>query len=353
MSGGWVACFGDVSLSTEAVIIITGLVSTLGGAIYVIFNLLMKAHDARIADQQTQSELRLKEQATQYDKRLEEVDSQRKSYKEIAEEAVAAVEKTAREVFQTAGKRPVLSLAPVVPEHSSPVTPEQQETAELQTMRARVTAATLALGLPAREPGEPALDKEAEVVRKATEVAVIAAEVAGKAAEVVEKLTSVEGAGAVPPAPSSVVPLPEGDMADEAEAVAAKPKPKKGHDITTKATVTGIDGTGEYEETHTWKGVDDLFLQKLTERLQRADEFLKKVAARRHKGKGDPEDDDDITVTLEFTADGKSVEPLVYEGLCYHDWMEGLHEYAAVAADVLSWGDVLKGEKAKKKKPKK
>lgn len=49
------------------------------------------------------------------------------------------------------GNQPITSIAPVVPEHSSPITPAQAATAKIATYRARVVAIYLAAGLPAAE----------------------------------------------------------------------------------------------------------------------------------------------------------------------------------------------------------
>lgn len=68
--------------------------------------------------------------------------------------AAVAVEnlRIAAESARTArGEESLPTVAPVIPEHQSPVTPEQKATAEKATARASLTASTLALGLPARD----------------------------------------------------------------------------------------------------------------------------------------------------------------------------------------------------------
>ena len=72
-------------------------------------------------------------------------------WKDITKAALENLEHSINANRDNAGKPPFTPIAPVVPEHSSPVTPRQEEMAEQQTMRARLTAATLDLGLPARE----------------------------------------------------------------------------------------------------------------------------------------------------------------------------------------------------------
>lgn len=136
------ALFAEVTFSTEAIVAVGGLLGALAGAIGYIFRLLMQSKDAQIAAAEAATKLRDEESA-------------KKSYKEIAEEAVAMAELRVNRERRASGYESTRVVAPVVPEHSSPVTTEQQKTADLQTLRARVTAATLALGLPAREPGAP------------------------------------------------------------------------------------------------------------------------------------------------------------------------------------------------------
>lgn len=139
--------FSDVSFSTEAVVAVTLLLTSLGGAVGYIFKLLMKSKDDQIAlaaaTAKIQAEATLKE-----------------SYKEIAEEAVAAGEAKANKERAKEGKGPLRILAPVVPEHSSPVSPLQEATANVASLRARVTAVTLDFGFPPREPTKPLPNSE-------------------------------------------------------------------------------------------------------------------------------------------------------------------------------------------------
>jgi hypothetical protein len=78
------------------------------------------------------------------------------AYRQIADEAVANLEASINQTREERGEPPLATLAPVVPEHSSPTTAHQREAADLATLRARLVASTLALGLPPREqPSEP------------------------------------------------------------------------------------------------------------------------------------------------------------------------------------------------------
>lgn len=138
------ALLADISFTTEGAVAIGALMTALAGAVAVVFKLLIKSKDDQLAMAAAAAE-----------KRLRDEESQKKSYKEIAEEAVAMAELRVNRERGAAGRSAAKTVAPVVPEHSSPVSQEQQKTADLQTLRARVTAAGLDLKLPPREPGPP------------------------------------------------------------------------------------------------------------------------------------------------------------------------------------------------------
>ncbi len=121
--------FADVTFSTEGMVVITGLLVSLIGAITFLFKLYAASKDAQIA----------------------EMKSQRDVYFEMVKEANSALESKIDEIFKITSKKMVKRVVPVVPEHSSPVTQAQIDTANMQTERARLTASTLALGLPPRD----------------------------------------------------------------------------------------------------------------------------------------------------------------------------------------------------------
>jgi len=123
--------FADLSLSTETAVAVFAVVSTLGTVIAFLFGIVVALYKAANA-------------------RLE---SEIKSWKEIALEANDTLGMFAKKHQQETGSAIVVPVAAVVPEHSSPPSHNQIRNAELQTERARLTAATLALGLPARGPG--------------------------------------------------------------------------------------------------------------------------------------------------------------------------------------------------------
>lgn len=124
----------DVTFSTEGIVIIGVLLAALVTAIGILHKLTIASWEGRIADK---------------DKQLELERSKNKSYNEIADEAVRAL-KTLNDIN---GKTYVRSLAPVVPEANSPPTQEAIKTAELQTLRAQLTAETLRAELPPRQVG--------------------------------------------------------------------------------------------------------------------------------------------------------------------------------------------------------
>jgi len=111
----------DVTYSTETLAVTTVVVSALTGAMVFIFKLLMASKDEQL-----------------------------KSYKEIALEAVRNLELAANDKRMEQGRQMFPPLAPVVPEHSSPSSKDQRESAEIQTLRAKLVAAKLDLGLPVR-----------------------------------------------------------------------------------------------------------------------------------------------------------------------------------------------------------
>jgi len=121
--------FADIVLSTEAAIAISAILTALVGAISYIFKLLMSSKDKQLEDEKSRS----------------------KSYQEIAHEAVTSLEASVNELRLVNGLQPFKVVAPVVPEHNSPVTEVQQDVADLQSLRARVTAASLFLKIAPRD----------------------------------------------------------------------------------------------------------------------------------------------------------------------------------------------------------
>lgn len=118
----------DVTFTTETLAVVGLLLAPLLSAIGVLFYKLVAA-----------------------------IQEDRDNWKQMAGEAVGDLEKAARQHLRLTGRKPVKALAPVVPEHSSPATKSQKRAAELQTTRAHLVAAKLALGL---EPRNGEVDEE-------------------------------------------------------------------------------------------------------------------------------------------------------------------------------------------------
>lgn len=139
-------------MSDAAIAVIASSVAGLLGAaltalgVYLNFKMKMMEMQTRLADEKSQKE----------------------SYKSIAKDSMTIVETITNEKLTNEGKPPLVALANVVPEHKSPVTAEAQAAADLQTQRAKLVAATLILGLPPRESGEPETAAE-RVTRQAAE----------------------------------------------------------------------------------------------------------------------------------------------------------------------------------------
>lgn len=95
--------------------VIISLLTTLGGGMVVLFKLYVAAKDKALSD----------------------MESLKKSYEEIANEAVRSAKETAdyyRVKYE--GKAPIILAPPVVSESHSPSTKAQRETAGVATLRA-------------------------------------------------------------------------------------------------------------------------------------------------------------------------------------------------------------------------
>lgn len=81
-------------------------------------------------------------------RRAADTDEALESYRQIASEAVECLESATNVLRETQGKPPIEPLPAVAPEHSSPVSGRQVETARIATLRARAAAAARALDPP-------------------------------------------------------------------------------------------------------------------------------------------------------------------------------------------------------------
>lgn len=93
---------------------------------------------------------------------MSEQQSTLNSYREMTEEAITNLEMVAAQTQPAQGTTHPAPLAPVVPEHSSPTTMMQRETAHIATMRARLVAANLGLGIDPRPMPPPSTDEAAQ-----------------------------------------------------------------------------------------------------------------------------------------------------------------------------------------------
>jgi len=123
----------DILISTETMAVFGVVVGSLVGAITFLFTTLMTVRAAE----------------------LTAMKSDRDSWREMAEELGVNIEKAVNRHRASKGLPAFTAMAPVVPEHSSPVTDKQQQAADIGTMRARLVAATKELGLEPRESAPP------------------------------------------------------------------------------------------------------------------------------------------------------------------------------------------------------
>lgn len=139
----------------ETELTLTWLIGTLAGSgavIALLFRLLISSKDRELIAEKERfaAELAEKERA-----RLE-LESIKKSYQEIAAEALKSALDRENYYRQRDGKLPLIPAAAVVPESHSPSTELQRETALVQTMRASLAYIKLSSGQEARPTPEEA-----------------------------------------------------------------------------------------------------------------------------------------------------------------------------------------------------
>lgn len=94
----------------------------------------------------------------QKDTALVELDGARKSYQEMASEAIKSALDTASYYRAKEGKPPIVLPAPVISESHSPSTEKQREVAFIQTLRATIVAIKEATGQTTRAEPEHAIE---------------------------------------------------------------------------------------------------------------------------------------------------------------------------------------------------
>ena len=118
----------DVTFSTESLVVVTALLSTVTTGGLGLFWLLM----------------------AQMNKAVTQSENERDIWKSMAVEGARALEEFVNRDRVKKGLPKIPEIAAVVPEHQSPVTKEGRTTAEQATVRAQLTAAKLAGDLDAR-----------------------------------------------------------------------------------------------------------------------------------------------------------------------------------------------------------
>lgn len=122
--------------------------------VIVVLNWLAEKAQVRLALREMAAARTIREAlATEaLERRATDTAAHRESYQQIAAEAVEHLEEATNQALAARGEPPLVVVAAVVPEHSSPVSPQQKNTALVATLRARLVAVMAALGLPPREP---------------------------------------------------------------------------------------------------------------------------------------------------------------------------------------------------------
>jgi len=115
----------DVVFSTEAMGVVGVLLAALAGTVGYLFKHIAGSN--------------LRE--------IRALTAERESYKGIARDALKHLESVINRDLASRGSPPFVAIAPVIPEHQSPSTPDQQERAMMATLRARLVAAEKNLGI--------------------------------------------------------------------------------------------------------------------------------------------------------------------------------------------------------------
>lgn len=140
------------------------LAATLAGAGTVIAFLFR----ALITSKDRETAIALKDK----DRLLAEVEAMKKSYQEIAAEAIRSAAETTNYYRRKEGLPPIVPVAPVIPESHSVPDAAQREAAEIQSMRARMAQIKLESGQEPRTVEGVGTDPKLVVLEKAVETAV-------------------------------------------------------------------------------------------------------------------------------------------------------------------------------------
>jgi len=118
----------DVHFGSGELTVVGLLLSSIIGALTMIFKLLMASKDQQLTD----------------------IKAERDNYKSVANDAVRLMGEAVNRQREATGLPRIAAMAPVQPEHQSPTTEAEETTAHQATLRAAVTAAALFMGVPGR-----------------------------------------------------------------------------------------------------------------------------------------------------------------------------------------------------------
>jgi hypothetical protein len=145
---------GDVRISPALMTLLGAmflpLLGAAGAAIGVMFRTIVKANEDEKARILQASNLHIAAVERDKDAYYAELKKERDAFRSMLVSAVANLEAAGAERLKESGLVPPRPLAPVIPESNSPPTKEQQDAADMATLGAKLTAASLVLGLPAR-----------------------------------------------------------------------------------------------------------------------------------------------------------------------------------------------------------
>lgn len=134
--------------------VLAGLVTILGtvaGVVTILFRLLIATKDQLISAKESAHELALKQLEAE---KLEEI-GRKKTFQEVAQEAVKYAIDLDGHYRQREGRPPIKPAAPVVTEAHSEPTEAQRESAVIATLRAKMAQLKLEAGQePRKDPGD-------------------------------------------------------------------------------------------------------------------------------------------------------------------------------------------------------
>lgn len=163
-------------LSTgEAIGLLVAAFVAMGGALSLVYRTMVANNAQAIQTLVISHAQAIQTLITTNAQAVQSVKEDRDSWKQMANEGIENLEKAAGRYQKGSKLKKVAPLRPVVPEHSSPPTITQVSTAEIQTKRARLVAATLALDLESRAEVEAEKDDVGTPIEAAAVISAVAA----------------------------------------------------------------------------------------------------------------------------------------------------------------------------------